>query len=80
MVMHKVARFLMVSGAEYRPAALTYLQAALALIRGHRDPPVDTSMHCTVLEMEINVCQQLLNGQMLAILDVAREAPHGPGA
>ncbi|CAK0816352.1 unnamed protein product [Prorocentrum cordatum] len=68
MVMHKVARFLMLSGPEYRPSALLYLQEALQLIR-HHDEEVDLSGHCALLEIEIHFCEMLLKDNMLAICD-----------
>uniref|UniRef100_A0A7S0FFR9 Uncharacterized protein n=1 Tax=Pyrodinium bahamense TaxID=73915 RepID=A0A7S0FFR9_9DINO len=72
MVMQKVARFLALSGGNYRPAALQYFKHALELIRGHQEPQIDTSMHCMILEMEIYICEQMLQSQPLAILDIER--------
>lgn len=69
MVLHKVARFFVASGKEYRPAAMGYFRRALELIGSHVDEEVDTTFHCSLLELEIQCCEALLGSEMLAICD-----------
>mmetsp|Transcript_78406 Transcript_78406/g.129937 ORF Transcript_78406/g.129937 Transcript_78406/m.129937 type:complete len:139 (+) Transcript_78406:3-419(+) len=59
VVMHKIAEFLMLSGAELSRPVLALLRQALTLVENHKDDVQDTKVMQMVMKMEMEQMKAL---------------------